>query len=110
RTTIPRADGYQKTRCGNKVRDVFAGRSTGVSEMASVLPQTYVYANNDPTGKFDLTGLAPTAAGPKEDCSNTDPRYDKAYPPCTEYQGANARCFCKCADNGLWSSLVRCCL
>ena len=67
--------------------------------------QQYSYVESRVTTLLDPSGLI----GSGEDCSNQSPRCD-SYAACDQYQGANARCFCRCASNGRWSSYTRCCL
>jgi RHS repeat-associated protein len=69
--------------------------------------EPYVYADNNPANRVDPAGLL--GMSPSRDCSNQGPSCDE-YGECENYQGANARCFCRCAGNDPWSSYVRCCL
>lgn len=71
------------------------------------LLRAYLYVENAPVNRSDPFGLASRST---RDCSNQSPQCDSTYKPCDQYASANARCFCKCAGNGAWSSMVRCCL
>jgi RHS repeat-associated protein len=64
------------------------------------------YAEANPANMRDSTGLVATSGQP---CSGSSPICD-TYGPCDAYLGANARCFCRCADDDPWSMSVRCCL
>jgi hypothetical protein len=46
---------------------------------------------------------------PDRDCSYQSPECED-YGECDSFMGANARCFCRCAENDPWSNYVRCCL
>lgn len=51
-----------------------------------------------------------------EPCYNVQPQppdeewCNSIYPPCYQYAGANARCFCMCGGNGDWANYIRACL
>ena len=66
----------------------------------------FSYVNNNPINQIDPSGKASTS---RRNCTNTSPECDR-YGPCDQYQGANARCFCKCMGDDDWSQAVRCCL
>jgi RHS repeat-associated protein len=86
----------------SKMTESSHGRAMGILPLL----ETYTYVRNKPVSEFDASGLWSSGTG----CTKDDPRCNGVYTPCFEYSGANARCFCKCAGNDSWSSMVRCCL
>ena len=75
----------------------------------------YEYVNGMPTVGLDSSGLFITGGiewpdpGPVTPITSDSPQCDD-YPCDDTYQGANSRCFCKCAGDSPWSNYVRGCL
>jgi len=91
------------------MRDLAARSKGGFPAVAGATHQAYFFTGNRPVTLVDDLGAAPQPPSTGRDCTSRSPVCE-SYAPCDHYMYANAKCFCRCAGNSQWSSLVRCCL